>query len=419
MFKLLNLVKGEKELFFENELRFLCNIFKKCRVNVAFSNPDSVREKLFSDGFKNIFASFDEINLFSDFESEIKSFTIYKVDTPFRLSFIFFMLPDMLEPTVIIIGPYLKRGINSAAALEIGERFGVSPKNQKLLENYYAAVPIIEETSQIWVMLESFAEQIWGGPNGYSVTDILSAKENRYFVPKQSNNKNGDVMLSMKLMEERYALENELINAVANGQVHKAAQFSAGFTSSGVEKRLADPLRNLKNYSIIMNTILRKAAESGGVHPIYINDVSSEFASRIEKTTFVKDIQELMREMYVTYCQLVRTHSHKKYSSAVQRAMIFIHSDLSANLTLSTLADAQNISAGYLSAVFKKETGKTVTQYITEERIKQAKHLLTTTRLQVQTVALHCGIVDVQYFSKIFKKATGKTPKEYRETINN
>ncbi len=406
-------------MFFENELRFLCNVFKKCRVNVAFSNPDVVSEKLFGDGFKNIFAAFDKINLFSDFESKLKPFTIYKADTPFRLSFMFFLLPDMSEPTAIIIGPYLKQEIGDAAVLEIGERFGVLPKNKKLLENYYAAVPVVEDTSQIWAMLEAFAEQIWGGPNGYSAIEILSAKENDYFTPKQTGNKNGDVMLSMKLMEERYALENEIINAVANGQVHKAAQFSAGFSFSGVEKRLADPLRNLKNYSIIMNTILRKAAESGGVHPIYINDVSSDFAIRIEKMIFIKDVQELMREMYITYCQLVRTHSHKKYSSAVQKAMIFIHSDLSANLNLSTLADAQNISAGYLSAVFKKETGKTVTQYITEERVKLAKHLLTTTRLQIQTIALHCGIVDVQYFSKIFKKITGKTPKEYRDTINN
>jgi len=34
----------------------------------------------------------------------------------------------------------------------------------------------------------------------------------------------------------------------------------------------------------------------------------------------------------------------------------------------------------------------------------------------VQTIAQHCGIVDVHYFSKMFKKAVGKTPKEYRET---
>ena len=39
------------------------------------------------------------------------------------------------------------------------------------------------------------------------------------------------------------------------------------------------------------------------------------------------------------------------------------------------------------------------------------------TRLQVQTIALHCGIMDVQYFPKLFKKQTGKTPREYRESM--
>ena len=48
---------------------------------------------------------------------------------------------------------------------------------------------------------------------------------------------------------------------------------------------------------------------------------------------------------------------------------------------------------------------------------KLAAKLLATTRLQVQTVALHCGISDVNYFSKIFKRYVKKTPKEYRREI--
>ena len=110
---------------------------------------------------------------------------------------------------------------------------------------------------------------------------------------------------------------------------------------------------------------------------------------------------------------------HPKVSNAptVQKAIVFIESDLSADLTLSSIAQEQNISSGYLSAIFKKETGKTITEFIRERRIKHAIYLLETTHLQVQTIATHCGIVDLQYFSKIFKKHTGKTPKEYRESI--
>ena len=123
-----------------------------------------------------------------------------------------------------------------------------------------------------------------------------------------------------------------------------------------------------------------------------------------------------MREMFRAYCRLVRKHSMTRFSGVTQKAILLIDSDLSANLSLSSLAAAQGITPGYLSSVFKKDTGKTVCEYIRDRRMRHAAHLLSTTRLQIQTVALHCGIMDVQYFSKIFKKQLGKTPKEYRES---
>ena len=119
--------------------------------------------------------------------------------------------------------------------------------------------------------------------------------------------------------------------------------------------------------------------------------------------------------MFRSYCRLVRRHSLKNYSLIVQKTILLIDSDLAADLSLSTLAESQSVSPGYLSTIFRRETGKTVSGYIRDKRIKHAMHLLGTTKLQIQTVALHCGIMDMQYFSKIFKKHTVKTPKEYRE----
>jgi hypothetical protein len=92
-----------------------------------------------------------------------------------------------------------------------------------------------------------------------------------------------EVAVNMKAMEKRYAFENEMIRAVSLGQLHKEKQLLSAFGGSFFEKRLTDPLRNAKNYAIIMNTLLRKAAESGGVHPLYLDRISSEFAARIEQ----------------------------------------------------------------------------------------------------------------------------------------
>jgi YesN/AraC family two-component response regulator len=219
----------------------------------------------------------------------------------------------------------------------------------------------------------------------------------------------------MEQMETRYAFENELIRAVTLGQQHKETLLAAAFNEEMFERRLQDPIRNAKNYCIIMNTLLRKAAEQGGVHPVHIDRVSSRFAVSIETVSALKAVPELMREMFKGYCRLVRKHSTGRYSPVVKKAVLLIDSDSSAELSLGSLAKKLEVSTGYLATVFKKETGKTVSEYVRDRRIHYAMHLLETTNLQIQTVAMHCGIMDVQYFSKLFKRQTGKTPKAYRD----
>lgn len=125
--------------------------------------------------------------------------------------------------------------------------------------------------------------------------------------------------------------------------------------------------------------------------------------------------QELMSDMVRTYCRLVRKHSMKHYSPVIQKAVACIESGLSNDLSLSALASVLNINASYLSSLFRKETGQTVTEYVNETRMKRGAHLLRTSRLQVQTIAQHCGISDVNYFSKMFKRYYGVTPKQFRE----
>ena len=163
---------------------------------------------------------------------------------------------------------------------------------------------------------------------------------------------------------------------------------------------------------------MRKAAERGGVHPLYIDRLSSDFAKRIEAMSSINAVPALMEDIFSSYCRYVRQHSTSRYSPPIQRAILHIGASLNGDLSLKTIADAININGSYLSDLFKKETGQTITDYIAQKRIKRATRLLTTTKLQVQTIAQHCGMSDVNYFSKLFKKYTQKTPNQYRKEMN-
>lgn len=83
----------------------------------------------------------------------------------------------------------------------------------------------------------------------------------------------------MEQVERRYELEEQMIHAVSLGDMTILDKFSS---PRFISRRLADPVRNWKNYCIIMNTILRKAAQQGGVHPYDLDRVSSQFAEKIE-----------------------------------------------------------------------------------------------------------------------------------------
>ena len=110
-------------------------------------------------------------------------------------------------------------------------------------------------------------------------------------------------------------------------------------------------------------------------------------------------------------------HSMKGYSLLVRKILTRIDSDLASDLSLKTQAKQLNMNPSYLSSLFKKETGSTLTEYVNKKRIEHAIFLLNTTTMQIQTIAQACGITDVNYFTKIFKKQIGITPKEYRNKI--
>lgn len=402
----------------EAELNFLRDVFKKCHIHTSVMSRADAMAQISSSDFRENFGGLPLYRRFLHGElNTLAHGTVYKQRDALGLCFLFFLLPPE-DASLLVVGPYHTDTPSRSWLLELGEKNGISPKRQRHFEEYMMSIPVLTADSPLLLMLDRFCELIWNSPS-FAIVDINETDS----VPPSPISESlqdddfDDILMSVKAMETRYALENELIRAVSLGQLHVEGQLLSAFSEHGFERRVPDELRNAKNYGIIMNTLLRKAAESGGVHPVYIDRVSSEFALKIEQLPSLSENGALMREMFRSYCRLVRKHTIRHLSPTVQKTVLLIDSDLSANLSPRRLAEQQSISLGYLSTIFKRETGKTISEYIREKRMQHAVHLLSTTNLQVQTVALHCGIVDVQYFSKIFKQQIGKTPKEYRESL--
>lgn len=81
---------------------------------------------------------------------------------------------------------------------------------------------------------------------------------------------------------------------------------------------------------------------------------------------------------------------------------------------LSQLADHCALSPNHLSSIFKSVTGKTISAYCGELRIRRAEELLRTTPMKLRQIAELLGYYDQYHFCKAFKKATGLSPSAYR-----
>ncbi|MDR2900721.1 MAG: AraC family transcriptional regulator, partial [Treponema sp.] len=82
-------------------------------------------------------------------------------------------------------------------------------------------------------------------------------------------------------------------------------------------------------------------------------------------------------------------------------------------LDLSEIARYSEVSKNHLSFEFARETGETISDFITRTRIRQAQKLLTETNLRIYEIAEKTGYLNVETFSRAFKKVTGTSPSRF------
>ncbi len=229
-----------------------------------------------------------------------------------------------------------------------------------------------------------------------------------------SNDKEAE-LLQIKLVENRYRLENILMIEVASGNIEGALKYFRNYTEAikGV-KRDPHPVKNRRAVFKLVNTVLRKSAERAHVHPFYLDTFSANFTFYLDHSETVEACDQVGTDMIIKYCKLVQKHALNGFSPHLRKVLNYIHIHLYQKITLSELAEEAGIHKDYLASIFKKETGKTIVEYIREERIKNGCELLKKTDLSLQDVAFHLGYEDYSHFSKVFKKQMGISPHKYK-----
>lgn len=361
----------------------------------------------------DVSSSTDELN---HWLATLQKNKIYHTTDDFQCNYTLIRLPDSDE--MLVCGPVLFEEIRAARLTQICDKLNVPEELRDQIRDYYYRVVFIPAQTLYLSVFTILGNQLFG-ENNYeaiysdfgSMKELFQSYEYYYRVPDKP-------FLSIQMIEERYELENATLNAVANGNESKALETCARWTTHQLPQRLANELRDSKDYMITLNTLLRKTVEQAGVHPIHIDSVSNRNIQMIEQLSSIEQCQSFRSKMIRTYCLLVRKHNLKNYSLLTQKIITYVDTELCADLSLKALSERLSVNASYLSTLFKKEMGMSLTDFVNHRRISHAQKLLISTEMPIKSVALKCGIPDVYYFSRLFKRITGTTPKAYRNNTN-
>lgn len=177
-----------------------------------------------------------------------------------------------------------------------------------------------------------------------------------------------------------------------------------------------DPLQNLKYHLVISIAMITRFCISGGMPPEEAYGLSDVFIRKTDACASEDEIHTLHYQLTVDYTKRMRQiQSGVKYSRTVLRVLDYISDHLHERILIDDIAAELSKTVPYISRVFAKETGFTISDYIARKKIETAANMLQFSSYTALEISSFLGFSSQSYFIKQFKKYIGITPKEYRK----
>ena len=177
----------------------------------------------------------------------------------------------------------------------------------------------------------------------------------------------------------------------------------------------------LQHANQVPGCVLRNLADKAFVHPL----MQALIRERANRDVYHDElIQQLLNTLLVVVVRNIALSLPEQLADSAEAKVLSIARYLQAHiyqpekLKAAHVSDQFGIAEIYLGRYFKKHTGETMQQYVTNYKLQLIEHRLRHTNLRIGEIADELGFTDKSHLGRIFKKYRGVNPAEYRKAAS-
>lgn len=330
------------------------------------------------------------------------------VENSYRERYIIFVLPDK---TLLILGPFLLKPSDATEIRSILRELQVPLEKSGELLEHHRTLPV--HSRRFCQSLLALLEQMFpakGTPP--AIEAPIQGKGpviSRYYRKTVAEDR-------MKYrVRSPIALENKLLSYIERGDWPNAKETLEDINSLDTAVFTADPVQS-KRYSLVAGcTLYTRANIQAGINYMTAFSLSDAMIRTIHTTNTLEELVAFEYEMLELFCSTVATQTKGKYSLPVYKAMEYISVNLTSPISLKDLGQYVELHPNYLSNLFRKEVGITVSKYIQQLRIEESKQLLLGTNETMAAIGNYYQFCNEAYYIRVFREHQGITPAQYRK----
>jgi len=177
-----------------------------------------------------------------------------------------------------------------------------------------------------------------------------------------------------------------------------------------------NPLQNIKYHFTISTAMIARTCIEGGLSLSESYNMSDYYIQMADVCKTLDEVSELHDEMCVNYAKKMKELKKQSVcSKPIALCMDYIYENLHTRITLDILSEKTGLTNAYLSRLFKKETGYTLSEYILSKKLETAKRMLAFSDYSIAEISESLAFPNQSYFTNLMRKDCGLTPKKYRD----